>query len=49
MEQQGKLIDARRAYELMRGRGLPEAGWATEQLRRLGAVPSEESTPVVDE
>ena len=49
LERQGKLIGARRAYELMRSRGLPEAEWATEQLRRLGGARSEENTPVVDE
>lgn len=49
LERQGKLIEARRAYELMRSRGLPEAEWATEQLRRLGGARSEENAPVVDE
>jgi cellulose synthase operon protein C len=49
LEQQDKLIDARRAYDLMRSRGLPEAEWATEQLRRLGERGGEESAPVVDE
>ncbi len=49
LEAQDKLDDARRAYALIRDRGLPQADWAATQLARLGGVPVSGIAPVVDE
>lgn len=49
LERQGRLDDARRAYVLMRERGLPESAWAEAQLIRLGRMPGDGRVPVVDE
>jgi TolA-binding protein len=49
MEQQDRLDEARRAYDMMRRWGLPEAEWAQAQLRRLGEAPVAAPVPGVDE
>ncbi|GAB5560641.1 MAG: hypothetical protein SynsKO_22880 [Synoicihabitans sp.] len=49
LEDQGKLNEARRAYDLIRSSGLPQGEWANEQLRRLGGAPAPERAPVIDE
>lgn len=44
-EKAGRLDEARRAFELIRDQGLPQAEWAVTQLQRLGGLAPAATAP----